>query len=179
MNKIEFKPFNKTTGPDFCTFTRLYKDYFTELSAISPSISDSVKESDIFNMCRNRELERYLISFNDNIVGFLLIGIEGNKHPDSDKYIGEFYIAKQYQSQGIGKEVMTEYLRKNKQKYSLYILKKNERAILFWNNVFNACGYKDISWKYTAEKTAVRLFFKMYKPIEESECSQIAEGNLG
>ena len=160
---IKFIPFKKTNGKDFCLFTCLYKDYATELSEYSDRLrANPVRESELFNICRNPDLERYFISCNGQIVGFLLVGINNNKHEESDRYIAEFYIAKEFQSKGIGKAAVTQYIEENSGVYCLHILKKNTRAIYFWSGVFSDLGYTEISWKYP-NLSNEDTFFKMYE----------------
>lgn len=160
---IKFIAFKKTSGKDFCLFTRLYKDYITELSKHSSRIrSNPVRESQLFDICRNPDLERYFISCDEQIVGFLLVGINGNKHEDSNRYIAEFYISEEFQSKGIGKAAAERYIRENPGAYCLYILRENARAIYFWSSVFFDLKYVETSWKYP-NMSDRETFFKMYE----------------
>ena len=170
-------PLKKAHGDLYCQFVRLYKDYITELNHISPSVKATVKESEILSICYSQEIEKFLIKHNDIIVGFLLIGTGDNKHPDSDYFIGEFYIDKPYQNKGIGKSVMENFINERRGRYCLYVLKNNVRAMYFWQEVFVKQDHSDCSYKYTKECHDENVFFLFFSPRNHKPASSIQPPN--
>lgn len=68
------------------------------------------------------QAEVYLYEINEKIVGF--VGITEN-------YIAGIFVVKDYQSQGIGKELL-EFIKKKYSHLSLNVYKRNVRAIDFY-----------------------------------------------
>lgn len=152
---------------EYHTFVELYEAYIAELSTFSSRISEEeVSEEETLGIWFNPNTQIYFVLYKEKPIGFLLLGINTNKHEDSNWYIGEFYIAKKYQYQGIGKEIACELLSKQRGKYCFYVLKKNIRAMKFWEKVFSRCSYTDVTSNYACDFTPVDCVFKMYTPSE-------------
>lgn len=85
---------------------------------------DSNYWNDNFQMVKKLipQAEVYLYEINRKIVGF--VGITEN-------YIAGIFVAKDYQSQGIGKELL-EFIKKKYSHLSLNVYKRNVRAIDFY-----------------------------------------------
>ena len=148
-------------------FGDMYCAYISDLSVFSERLrSEPVTENEITGIWNADNIEKLFITHEGKIVGFLLLGILANKHPESDYFIAEFYIQKEYRSLGIGTLAARELLE-NKGKYCLFILKDNERAISFWNKAFELCGYKDVSEQYTTNCCPSDCLFYMYEPVKE------------
>lgn len=146
-------------------FTELWTAYVDELSVFSKRLQDEpVTEGEILSMWYNPDLEIYFVSLDQEYIGFLLLGINGNKHECSDWFIGEFYIAKKWQSKGIGKSVVNQLLSRKKGSYCMFILRNNVRALEFWKRTFDKNGYENTSERFFCGSTPDDCYFRMYEP---------------
>ena len=149
-------------------FSCLWTAYIDELSEYSERLRDEpVTEGEIISMWCNPDIELFLVLLGEKTIGFLLIGINRNKHECSDWFIGEFYIAKNYQGQGIGKKVIGNLLKKEKGSYCLFILHKNHKALCFWDKVFTANKYINTTERFFCGHTPDDCYFKMYEPVDD------------
>ena len=119
-------------------------------------------------MWYNPDIEIYFVLAGKSVIGFLVLGINENKHESSDWFIGEFYIAKNYQSQGIGKKVIGDLLKRKKGSYCLFILRNNVRALQFWDKAFGTNNYVNTTERFFCNCTPDDCIFKMYEPQNES-----------
>ena len=166
MNITSLIPCTKGNKEHYNAFANLYSAYIDELSAFSQRISkEEVSVSEIDFMWEAGNMEILLITVDEEIVGFVVLGIHDNKHEASDYFVGEFYIAKSKQGQGIGGATVKQLLNCRKGKYCMFILKKNERAICFWRTAFAHEGYRDVSKDYHCASVPDDCYFKMYAPI--------------
>lgn len=148
----------------------MYKAYIAELSTFSSRVSEEkVSEEETREIWSNPDILMYFINHENKNVGFLMLGINGNKHEESNWFIGEFYIAKKHQGQGIGKTVICDLLQKQRGRYCFYVLKKNIRAKEFWKRVFAGCAYENTTNNYFCELTPADCYFNMYSPSEQRE----------
>ena len=163
--KVELLPANIDDESEMRVFGSLYRDYVAELSEFSDNLkAKPVTKNELLRICYNRSLEKYFVLANDQIVGFLLLGVNKNKHEASDWFIGEFYIKKSHQEQKIGQSVIQKMLENQKGRYCLFILNKNKRAKYFWDKVFTECGYRDVSSDYFCDCVPDDCIFRMYGP---------------
>ena len=147
------------------TFVLLWYSYIKDLSVISPRIALCEPSSEeAASILENPDVENYFIVIDNEIVGFLLLGKNGNKHEESDWFIAETYVKKEFQNKGIGKTVVRQLLLKRRGAYCLFILKKNFRARRFWKEIFAECEYEDVSSQFLCEHTPEDAIFRMYSP---------------
>lgn len=163
------KPCNLKDIKEFDTFRSLYCDYIEELSVYSERLEGKVSLHETTEIWCASHTEKYFVMQGSKIVGFLLLGINENKHKESDWFIGEFYIKKEYQSRNIGTEVIKKMLCGKKGRYCFFVLHRNIRALRFWKKVFSECGYIDVSDKYTCSCTPDDCGFFMFEPALSSE----------
>ena len=92
----------------------------------------------------------YVIEKGTEIIGFFMIGINDNKHPMSDYYIGEYYIKPEFRRNGYGKTAISCFIKEHPGAYCLFIFKENLFAQNFWKQVFNDLKYVDESHLFSA-----------------------------
>ena len=79
----------------FSSFLAMYKSYIEELSAFSQRLRDEpVSIMEVCDIWNNPDVELYFVMHDDEPAGFIVLGINANKHESSDWFIGEFYIKK-------------------------------------------------------------------------------------
>lgn len=77
----------------------------------------------------------------NNLIGFLIVGTAPNCHPDADYYVEEAYVKPDYRRKGHMLHAFSEFERKHKGIYCLFVLNKNEGAKNFWKTTFAKLGY--------------------------------------
>ena len=160
----------------FRDFAKLYTDYIHELSVYSERIKrEEVTDAEIELAWLNPDLRRYFVNQGKDCIGFLLIGINENKHESSNWFIAEFYIAKEYQGKGIGKKAIRDLLGSKKGAYCLFILEENKRALCFWDKTFSESGYIDTTEFYSCDCAPNDCVFKMYEPKDSISPSILKE----
>ena len=149
----------------FSSFLAMYKSYIEELSAFSQRLRDEpVSIMEVCDIWNNPDVELYFVMHDDEPAGFIVLGINANKHESSDWFIGEFYIKKNLQSKGIGKSAVKSLLREKKGKYCFFVLKNNIRARAFWKKAFSENQYIDTTCLYKCSHTPNDCIFKMFSP---------------
>ena len=121
-------------------FERMYRDYISELGQFSDRIkAEPVSAQEFENIYNNQSLIKIFILNNSGVkIGFCLLGFGDNTHPETDYYIGEFYIAPEHRREGWGRSAIKELLSLLPGKYCYHILKGNKVARLFWDRVVKA-----------------------------------------
>lgn len=158
---------NKAKPSSLSKFSALWFSYIDELSVYSSRLRDEpATEDEILSMWLNPNIEIFFVSLDKTVIGFLLLGINGNKHENSDWFIGEFYIAKKYQMQGIGKKVIQDLIASKMGAYCLFILRNNIKALRFWDKVFTENGYANTTERFFCGHTPDDCYFRMYEPGE-------------
>ena len=114
----------------------LLHEYVQELHKIDKHVllksKDRLKEEYFWT----RDTRYVLFKIKEKPIGFAVLGCGSNCHPDADLYIEEFYIQKKYQRKGYGRFFMNLLLVGNN-KVCFYIIKKNDKALAFWRNIFS------------------------------------------
>ena len=107
-----------------------------------------------------------------DIIGFWILGKNGNCHPDADYFIAEAYIKPEYRREGIMSDRISDWIKKYRKtgnrngKFCLFVLSKNEVAKKFWKHVFDRCGYKPYKLSDIADDLNGHLIQLGYKPRE-------------
>lgn len=149
---------------DFSCFVRMYTAYIKELSTFSERLKNKeVTLCETAQIWYNPNIEKYFVIEHKTVAGFLLLGVNGNKHQDSDYYVAEFFIVKDKRRQGIGSATIKKLLQAQKGRYCLFVLHKNKAASLFWQKVFADCNYVDVSEKHLCDCTPDDCEFRMYE----------------
>lgn len=154
---------------EYIEFRNMYGSYIEELSAFTDRLKDFPLSDETASIWPLPCIQKRFVIYDGKIVGFLLIGIDENKHPDSDWYIEEFYIKKEYQNQGIGQAVVKEMLNSAKGRDCLFILNGNQRASHFWEKVFVDSGYENVSSNFVDIAPMEDCEFRMYEPVKRFE----------
>lgn len=107
-----------------------------------------------------------------DIIGFWILGKNGNCHPDADYFIAEAYIKPEYRREGIMSDRISDWIEKHRKtgnrngKFCLFVLSKNEVAKKFWKHVFDRCGYEPYKLSDIADDLNGHLIQLGYKPKE-------------
>ena len=124
----------------------LYRQYCEELDLFRPiplAETDAVLDNwcDCYISATNCSW-RNIFNEENELVGFLIIGKDGcEKHPHADFGIAQAYVDPNYRKNGLMTQAVNEYIEKHKGIYSVLVIKQNEYALNFWNNLFTKAGY--------------------------------------
>lgn len=135
---------------NYTLFKNLYQFYIYELSEFKefPLNNFGKFEDSITNLYLIEEdLLPYFIIYNEKVVGFILIQ-SGNWSPSSsiDYYIGEFFILRMYQKNGLGYKAIKEVFKIHKGVYLVGQISSNIPAIKFWNNLYKIENIKTLNF---------------------------------
>ena len=158
--------YNPSDIGEYLEFLDMYREYIEELSQFTDLLKDFPLQQEVAFMWDCQSIIKYWVICEGQIIGFVLIGVEDNKHPESDWYIEEFFIKKEYQNKGFGKAVAKELLETKRGRYCLFVLQRNVRASHFWQNVFTEAGYIDVSQNYVDIAPMDDCEFRMYEAIK-------------
>lgn len=162
---MSLREFDLRNTSEYLEFVNMYRSYIEELSTFTDRLDNFPLYDETTSIWQYSSIQKYFVINDDKIVGFLLIGIEDNKHPDSDWYIEEFYIKKEYQNKGIGTAAIKELLETKKGRYCLFVLWRNLRAAHFWQGVFTDSGYINVSQNHVDIAPLEDCEFRMYEAI--------------
>lgn len=108
--------------------------------------AQKIAEAEVFGALYRDDTDVVAFTKNDcfpPILGLSFIGQKPNAYSDGDIYIQEFYI--DIPGEGYGKEaagcIVENYPGKD---ISLFILKDNHKAKVFWNTVLTSQSYKEL-----------------------------------
>lgn len=79
---------------------------------------------------------------NSPIVGFLIVGINGNCHPEADVFIEEAYIRPEYRHLGHMRKAIARLIKERPGKYCFFVLHQNALAKKVWPSIFDTLGYE-------------------------------------
>lgn len=128
---------------DAAKLSRMYKKYTCELSQYSERISELTDEDikrDAVDYLENDDYQVYFITSGQVTLGFFILGQNGNKHPNTDSFMAEFYVDVKYRRKGVGKYIAQKVLCKYGVKWSFFILMENHSALEFWQAVVRDIG---------------------------------------
>lgn len=157
----------------------MFRDYLIELQKIEEyKYMDDAEILDNFIKIRHGDVEHWMDVYPDNanncaahrtkhdIIGFWILGQNGNCHPDADYFIAETYIRPEYRREGIMSDRISDWIKTYGGKFCLFVLSKNEVAKKFWENVFDRCGYEPYELSDVADDMNGHLIQFGYKPKE-------------
>lgn len=126
---------------DKVLFEKMYRDYDRELGLYSERLRQSpINNVDFKDMYSNIFLAKmFILTETKQKAGFCLLGFAENTHPATNYYIAEFYISPEFRRKGIGKRAVKELFALLPGKYCYHVLKQNDAARCFWENVKNEC----------------------------------------
>jgi len=84
----------------------------------------------------DEKLIPYFVKYEQSIIGFILLSKSPYAKPGTDYSIQEFFILNQYRKRGLAQLVMKEIMKMYIGKFSIIILKSNEKAIHFWRKFY-------------------------------------------
>lgn len=119
----------------------IYADYINELSRYK--IFDESLDVIAGEMCETEEhRDDMFIMLNGKPIGFAMVGNFPNSFTSEDIYVQEFFISKEHQNKGYGRQAVKLIAEKYGYKdISLFIIRTNQRAIDFWPNALNEIDY--------------------------------------
>lgn len=162
MNEIVLEKFQlKEDDPNYGIFSEMIERHLLEMASSSRRISSLLErglkiDEVFFDSIYTQEVECYMIRLGCVAIGFAIIGIGSNKHPDSDFFVAEFFVKKEYRNMGYGssafcklvKNFYSQHPKNNAGRICLMCIKENKVAKMFLQNVFAKIGYSDVSEEY-------------------------------
>ncbi len=124
---------------------RLVSDYLDELRKIQdiPQATEEEKKQLFSEYKQNAQwIDIYDTQNRETIIGFLLIGVYPNCHPDADYYIEEAYVKPKYRRSKHMTKAVIDFVKQHPGVYCMFILNNNYGAYGFWNTVFKSLGYE-------------------------------------
>lgn len=91
---------------------------------------------DIEQYFKHDGLKPILIKQEESIVGFVLLNERIYTPPNVDYFINDIFVYRGMRKKGIALEAIKQLFEKYSGKYALDQLKKNQKAIGFWRDVF-------------------------------------------
>lgn len=152
---------------EYLQFLDTYREYIEELSQFTDRLKDFPLRQEVSFMWNCQSIQKYFVIHEGQAIGFVLIGVEDNKHPESDWYIEEFFIKKEFQNQGLGKAAAKELLEAKRGRYCLFVLRRNFRAACFWEKVFTDSGYMNVTQNHIDIAPMDDCEFRMYESIKQ------------
>jgi predicted acetyltransferase len=101
----------------------------------------------------SEDLKPFFITYQDKVVGFILLNTGKYVPRDIDYTVHEFFILRSFRKKGIGTVAINKLFDLYKGKYNVGQLGNNKTAISFWKNFYKIQGIK-----YTETKEAVDNF---------------------
>lgn len=122
-------------------FENLFNYYLYELSAYSQEdigTEGTFEMEDISPYYRDERLYPYFITFNDRIVGFILITSPPYVAREVDYSVQELFILPKYRGTSIAKEAVMQIFKLYSGRYEVGMFKSNGRAVKFWTKLIAA-----------------------------------------
>ena len=124
---------------------KLYTEYVKELERIS-GVKIVEKVGDIRQWIKAYEddisVNWFEIEEDGEVIGFAIIQKNAEWPVPTDYHIAQVYVLPEYRKMGRATRFMMDIVKKFPGKYSLITLRGNKFAESFWDNLFNALGYK-------------------------------------
>ena len=156
----------------------MFRDYLLELQETEGlTYMNDAQILDNFIKIRSNTTEYWRDVYPDqsrrekqDIIGFWVLGANGNCHPDADYFIAEAYIKPEYRREGIMSDRISDWIKTYGGKFCLFVLSKNEIAKKFWNKLFADLDYEECELRdvgvYSMDDHLIQLGFK---PKEETK----------
>lgn len=147
--QIEVKLAQPTDRVIFDNLIQFYIYDFTEFLPIELNEKGSFDEHVLERYFADPDKYPYLILVDGQLAGFVLVGPEiVLPQNQGGKSIKEFFIARKYRKQGVGKHVATTIFAMYDERWEIRVGKRNLPAKKFWENVIKDCCGE----KYTCEE---------------------------
>ena len=126
----------------------LYMDYLEELERIQGVEFDATAEERaewIIDYMTLSCYEWYDIMDGERIEGFVIIGVAPDCHPNADVSMQQAYITRKFRRRGITRRAVMEVVEDaGDGVYCLIIIRNNDVAKSFWDNVYRKLGYRRV-----------------------------------
>ena len=127
----------------------------------------------------NEYRDDYVIYFDNEIVGFVLIGTFPNALFEDDIFIQDIYIKPEKRRKGIATATIINILERkcylDKEWLSLFILKNNEVGKEFWKNLTSKLGLTDRLTAVGITATTDKAEFHLFSPYKKNVMIVTAE----
>lgn len=118
----------------------LYRRYVFEIKRLEEDVKPHETEADLQSVFGRTDY--FILNDEGKIVGFVLLGQYPNSFSRHDIFIGEFYVIPEYRRHGHGLAAVNSLIDLYPEyDISMFILKKNFGAKLFWNKALSMRGY--------------------------------------
>lgn len=122
-------------------FENLFNYYLYELSAYSQEdvgTKGTYEMEDISPYYRDERLYPYFITFNDKIVGFILVTSPPYVAQGVDCSVQELFVLPKYRGTDIAKDAVMQIFTLHPGKYEVGMFKWNVKAVKFWTKLIAA-----------------------------------------
>ena len=159
---------------DFLYMSRLFSLYLDELRQIQGTLpgngTNEQRFHDVFNTPHTDWY--HLLSDDESVIGFVVIGHGLNCHPKADYFFAEAYVLPEYRGQGYLHLWVHNFLEINHVNLvSMFILGQNTHAARVWGHIFASEGfsYCDLpDYSGSEGSILVQLGWKRRKPFGKS-----------
>ena len=166
------KLYNPTDEKQTILFKAFWGHYIAELSQYSRELQTKTEdlETAMKSIKNNPFFKRYFLTdHNDTPIGFLLLGFDQNTHPQTDWYIGEFFIRPEERRKGYGRKAVEEMLTEYPGRYCYFVLKKNKPAKTFWEYIRKEFSCVDIKKQLAGRKNIDECTFEAFEYHNKEE----------
>lgn len=122
-------------------FENLFNYYLYELSAYSQEDIGSkgtFEMEDISPYYRDERLYPYFITFNEKIVGFILVTSPPYVAEEVDYSVQELFVLPKYRGTNIAKDAVMQIFKLHSGRYEVGMFKSNLKAVKFWTKLISA-----------------------------------------
>src|SRR5690625_1533157 len=122
------------------TLRNFYSLYLHDLSKFTTNLTigeDGVFHYDELNdFWKVDGLSPYFITFNEKIIGFILLLERPFLKKSNDYGMNDFFILNQYKGKGLAEEAARKIFEKKPGQYFIIQVVENKRAVAFWKKVY-------------------------------------------
>lgn len=122
-------------------FENLFNYYLYELSAYSREdigTEGTFEMEDISPYYRDERLYPYFITFNEKIVGFILVTSPPYVAEEVDYSVQELFVLPKYRGTNIAKDAVIQNFKLYSGRYEVGMFKSNIKAVKFWTKMISA-----------------------------------------
>ncbi|OMF94774.1 GNAT family N-acetyltransferase [Paenibacillus sp. FSL R7-0337] len=122
-------------------FENLFNYYLYELSAYSQEdigAEGTFEMEDISPYYRDERLYPYFITFNEKIVGFILVTSPPFVAKEVDYSVQELFVLPKYRGTNIAKDAVLQIFKLYSGRYEVGMFKSNVKAVKFWTKLISA-----------------------------------------
>lgn len=122
-------------------FENLFNYYLYELSAYSREdigAEGTFEMKDISPYFRDERLYPHFITFNEKIVGFILVTSPPYVAKEVDYSVQELFVLPKYRGTNIAKDAVMQIFKLYSGRYEVGMFKSNVKAVKFWTKLITA-----------------------------------------